>query len=156
MTRDPAGWLGGDKAMPSEVRTITFRQAEVVQALNDYGKRKGQPLPKGTLFRFSAEANDSVHVSLAIAVDGEDRLETVSFTSKEIGAALVMYCMKSKNSSAFARSDQGATDRRRLCRPGDQAERRRRGAVEPHQDRIAKPPLRHPWLRLSLRAGNNS
>ena len=82
--------------MPSEVRTITFRQAEVVQALNDYGKRKGQPLPKGTLFRFSAEANDSVHVTLAIAVDGEDRLETVSFTSKEIGAALVMFCMKSK------------------------------------------------------------
>lgn len=80
--------------MPTEVRTITFRQAEVVSALSDYRKRKGKPLPKGTLFRFAAEATPGVRVTLAIALDGEDRLETVLFPSEELGASLVMFCMK--------------------------------------------------------------
>lgn len=80
--------------MPSEVRTITFKQAEVVSALSDYRQRKGSPLPKGKLFRFSAEPDPSVHVALAIALDGEERLETFDFASEEVGAALVMFCMK--------------------------------------------------------------
>lgn len=82
--------------MPSEVRTITFRQAEVVSALIDYRARKGKPLPKGKLFRFSAEANPGVHVALAIAVEGEDRLETFDFPPEQLGASLVMFCMKNK------------------------------------------------------------
>ena len=80
--------------MPSEVRTITFKQAEVISALSDYRSRKGKPLPKGKLFRVAAEADPSVHVAMAIAVDGEDRLETFDFQSEEVGASLVMFCMK--------------------------------------------------------------
>lgn len=79
--------------MPSEVRTITFRQSEVAQALSEYRKRTGHPLPTGKLFRFSADASPQVRVALAIAVDGDEKLERFEFPPEEIGAALVMFCM---------------------------------------------------------------
>ena len=82
--------------MPSEVRTIAFDQDEVVEALTRYRARKGKPIPHGKIYKFVVEQSPKIRVALAIAVNGEDRLESVQFNSEEVGAALVMHCIKSK------------------------------------------------------------
>lgn len=82
--------------MPSEVRNIVFNNDEVFRALSHYRARKGEPLPEGELFKFVVESKPKVRVVLAIAIDRSDRMEPFEFSSKEIGAALVMYCITLK------------------------------------------------------------
>ena len=80
--------------MPSEIRSIIFSREELVTALTEFAKRKGRPLPPGSVFKCKVSAEPGVEVALAIAVDGEDRLEHVTFTAKDLGAALVFYCIQ--------------------------------------------------------------
>ena len=82
--------------MATEIRTIIFTQDEVVRAVTALRRRKGVPLPSGTIFKFSLHGNPTIHLGLAIAVDGEDRLDSVDFDGKELGAALVMFCIENK------------------------------------------------------------
>ena len=44
--------------MPSEVRHLLFRPAEVVQAVKEYHRRSGAPLPSGTVARCGPEVED--------------------------------------------------------------------------------------------------
>ena len=82
--------------MPSEVRNIVFEREEIVRALTAYRKRKGKPIPSGTVFKYVIESEPAVRVALAVAVDGEDRLVHLEFPSEEVGAALVMHCIQDK------------------------------------------------------------
>ena len=82
--------------MATEIRTIIFSQDEVVRAVTALRQRKQAPLPSGTLFKFSLHTNPSIHLALAIAVDGEERLESIDLSGDEVGAALVMFCIGNK------------------------------------------------------------
>ena len=82
--------------MATEIRTIIFTQEEVLRSVTAFRKLKSKPLPPGTVFKYSLHGNPTIHLGLAIAVDGEERLESVDITGKELGAALVMFCIENK------------------------------------------------------------
>jgi len=82
--------------MATEIRTIIFTRDEVLRAVTDLRRRKGAPLPPGAVFKFSLHSNPTIQLGLAIAVDGEERLESVEFYGDELGAALVMFCIANK------------------------------------------------------------
>ena len=99
MLSDGALWPptnGSPRVVPSEVRTILFKQSEVIDALRIYRLRKGKPIPLGQTFKFVVEDDPGVRIALAVAVKGEERLEHCEFLAREIGAALVMHCIEQK------------------------------------------------------------
>ena len=82
--------------MATEIRTIIFTQDEVLRAVTAFRKLKKKPLPPGTVFKYSLHGNPKIHLGLAIALDGQDRLESVDLGGDELGAALVMFCIDNK------------------------------------------------------------
>ena len=91
--------------MPSEIRHIMFRPGEVVQALANYYRRLGEPLPAGTVLRCNPECHETggiVRVRFAIAPDqghGGEQPADGGSTHREmiaegpaLAAALILYC----------------------------------------------------------------
>jgi len=82
--------------MASEIRTVIFSQNEVVRAITEFRKHIGRPLPRGSVFKFSIRDKPKLELKLAIAIEGQEKLEDVTVTADELGAAFVMFCISSR------------------------------------------------------------
>ena len=86
--------------MVSEIRHLLFRPFEVVQAVAEFSRRSGVPLPPGTVVRCEPENNGTgtpIRFRIAIAPDGTDpTAETshreITIDSSTLAAALILYC----------------------------------------------------------------
>ena len=92
--------------MPSELRHIVFRPAEVVEAVEEYFRRLGTPLPPGSIVECGPVRDDGfdgkVSFSITIApdapwgdpnpwIDAEGRTEVV-VEGPALAAALILFC----------------------------------------------------------------
>ncbi len=82
--------------MPSEIRHVLFRPAEVVQAVKEYHRRSQQPHPTGAVLRCAAEASGAggaVRFRITIAGDGGDgSQQDVVIEGPTLAAALILHC----------------------------------------------------------------
>ena len=86
--------------MVSEIRHLLFRPFEVVQAVAEFSRRAGVPLPPGTVVRCSPENSGSgtpVRFRIVIAPDETDQRADMShreitIDSSTLAAALILYC----------------------------------------------------------------
>lgn len=89
--------------MPSELRRILFRPAEVVQAVREYQRRAGAPLPAGVVarcgpddegggvrFRIAFAPEPSKGASSLSPAGGEGR--EVVIEAPVLAAALILHC----------------------------------------------------------------
>jgi hypothetical protein len=93
-----------ESAVPSELRQLLFRPAEVVQAVKEYHRRLGTPLPSGTVTRCGPEcevAGGIVSFRIAIVSDSdsggsaavtEDTRQDIVIEGPSLAAALILYC----------------------------------------------------------------
>lgn len=89
--------------MPSEVRHLLFRPAEVVQAVKEYHRRSGAPLPSGTVARCGPEAEGGgVRFRITLVPDrARDRTPSAATEAARyevvvegpvLAAALILHC----------------------------------------------------------------
>ena len=90
--------------MPSELRHLLFRPAEIVQAVREYHRRLGTPLPSGTVARCGpeCEAEDGGvsfritilpdHDGAGPAITGEAQRQDIVIEGPSLAAALILYC----------------------------------------------------------------
>lgn len=89
--------------MPSEIRHVLFRPAEVIDAIRLYHQRLGSPLPTGTVSRCGPEtdgAGGNVRFRIAVQPDGSrdaastavQELVEVVVEGSNLAAALILYC----------------------------------------------------------------
>jgi hypothetical protein len=83
--------------MPSELRHILFRPAEVVEALRNHQARMGQPIPRGQVVDCGPEpARPGEPLRFRVGVSSEAGLkptrQELVFDASTIAAALIHYC----------------------------------------------------------------
>jgi len=87
--------------MPTELRHLLFRPAEVVQAVKEYRRRMGHALPSGTIVSYGPECDSSGEIlrfRLTLGPDkapkrGEsERGDVVIIQGPALAAALILYC----------------------------------------------------------------
>ena len=82
--------------MPSEIRHVLFRPAEVVHAIKEYYRRSQQSHPTGLVLRCAAEATGvggAVRFRITIAGDtGEASQQDVVIEGPTLAAALILHC----------------------------------------------------------------
>jgi len=88
--------------MPTEIRHILFRATEVVVAVAEYSRRIRQPLPPGSVVKWSMQADEeggSVRFTLTIDDEsGDSRRDggvvrhDVTIEGPALAAALILYC----------------------------------------------------------------
>jgi hypothetical protein len=78
--------------MATELRYIFFTWPEVVRAIANHRRKTGKRLPHGTVTLKVANRSGDVGVELVVTADlgGET---TLDIEERELGAALVMYCI---------------------------------------------------------------
>lgn len=79
-------------AMPREVRTITFSQLEVYQAMAEFAARNGRAMPPGTLDRLAFNPQQEPALVMAVRTPGSPIIQKVAFRQAEVAAALILYC----------------------------------------------------------------
>ena len=82
--------------MPSEIRHVLFRPAEVVHAVKEYYRRSQQSHPRGTVLHCAAEATGTggaVRFRITIAPDTADGpQQDVVIEGPTLAAALILHC----------------------------------------------------------------
>ena len=91
--------------MPTEVRHILFRPAEVIQAVREYCRRSGRPLPTGSVLSCAVEngaAGGAIQFRIKVALDAaggviypkprEIEQQDLVIESPNLTAALILYC----------------------------------------------------------------
>lgn len=92
--------------MPTELRHLLFRPAEVVQAVRDYHRRLGTPLPAGAIVQCGPECEEgdegAVSFRITLVPDpaagtmpgrpGEERPREVVVEGAVLAAALILHC----------------------------------------------------------------
>ncbi|HEY3768991.1 MAG TPA: hypothetical protein VGN44_09980 [Candidatus Angelobacter sp.] len=76
--------------MPMESRTLHFANDEVFEALKEYGRQIGRPMPDGPGNSMALLPDTGARVTLNSMM----RETTRSFTESEVAAALIMFCIK--------------------------------------------------------------
>ncbi len=96
--------------MPSELRHLLFRPAEVVEAVKDYHRRLGTPLPTGSIVHCGPESDDAggavrFRITLAPATaDGGPPSKSgekagrheVVIEGPSLAAALILFCREQR------------------------------------------------------------
>src|SRR5690242_17491420 len=95
-----------ESGMPSELRHILFRPAEVVQAIREYQVKLQQPLPSGLVVDYGPDtdgAGGAVRFRMSIAFNhGKPSLEPKTVRQEMViepttlAAALILYCKDRK------------------------------------------------------------
>jgi hypothetical protein len=78
--------------MPTETRVLGFNKNELFEALRDYYISTGRRLPPDSADRLTLKQDGEVQIALESHGDG---LAT-NFTENEVGAALVMFCIRKR------------------------------------------------------------
>ena len=79
--------------MPTELRRISFDSDELIEAICDYDKYASQKLTCGFVVGLEIFDEPVVHVSVELKMYGEPETLKNKLEAKELGAALVMYCL---------------------------------------------------------------
>jgi hypothetical protein len=81
--------------MPTEVRYVMFTAGEVLKAVMEYKKRRGESLPAGNVTKCTIEARGGP--SLLIEIKSDDGIvQTVEVDGKNLTATLVFFCINNK------------------------------------------------------------
>jgi hypothetical protein len=87
--------------MPTELRHLLFRPAEVVQAVKEYRRRMGHALPSGTILSCGPECESSGEILRFRLMLGPDKApkrgvsgrgDMVVIQGPALAAALILYC----------------------------------------------------------------
>jgi hypothetical protein len=95
--------------MPTELRHLLFRPAEVVQAVKEYRRRMGHSLPPGTILSCGPECDSSGEIlcfRLTLVADagagtahpkrGDGGRQDMVIQGPALAAALILYCRDRK------------------------------------------------------------
>ncbi len=82
--------------MPGEIRLIIFNDAEVLNALTEFRKRRKEPLPSSQDVAVTIRDKPRIMVTLAIVPEGKKMPLEFIFEGEELAAALIMYCIDRK------------------------------------------------------------
>ena len=74
--------------MATEIRQIVFKQTEVCAAINDYRRRRGEPLPIGTIDGITFSEGPEVTATLTIKNNAGDKI-AVTLSREAVAAALI-------------------------------------------------------------------
>jgi hypothetical protein len=82
--------------MPKELRQVSFRPAEVVDAISAYYRHRQLKLPPGNITKFIV--NDTpVTVTLhVVAGGGPEDVREIMVRTEELAAALILQCINNK------------------------------------------------------------
>jgi len=78
--------------MPTEARTLGFSKNELFEALRDYCATTGRRLPAEAAERLVVTQDTEIRVALNSPGDES----AINFTENEVGAALVMFCIRKR------------------------------------------------------------
>ena len=76
--------------MPTESRILGFNKSEVLEMLGEYCTQTGRNLPDDSVDSLRMSQDHEVRVDVKTNDDGS----TQEFTESELGAAIIMYCIK--------------------------------------------------------------
>ncbi|MCG8506676.1 MAG: hypothetical protein MI755_18870 [Sphingomonadales bacterium] len=79
--------------MVSETRSLLFTSQELIEALGAVMQQRGEGIPDVVVPEVFIDGDESGELSVRLAY-GEDPDSILSFTNKELGAALVLFCMR--------------------------------------------------------------
>jgi hypothetical protein len=82
--------------MTTEIRQIAFQPAEVCAALQDYRRRRNEPLPAGSIASVDFGSGPDIVVKLIIQNDSSGARHEVAFDTDVVGAALILFCINRK------------------------------------------------------------
>jgi hypothetical protein len=81
--------------MATEIRQIVFKQTEVCAAINDYRRRRNEPLPVGTIDGIAFSEGPDVTATLTIKNNAGDNI-AVTLSREAVAAALILFCINRK------------------------------------------------------------
>lgn len=79
--------------MPTEFRRITFGVDDLIEAIVDYDKYGLQKFTCGCIVDVHIEDDPIISVLIELKVFEQTKTVRIKQTAKEVGAALVMYCL---------------------------------------------------------------
>ncbi len=82
--------------MPGEIRLVIFSEAEVLNAITAYRKRRGKPLPSSDHVEVTILDKPKIVVTLEIVPEGKQMPIEFVFEGEELAAALIMSCIGRK------------------------------------------------------------
>ena len=82
--------------MTTEVRQIFFQQTEVCAAIQDYRRRRNEPLPTGSIMGITFGNQPDINATLKIQAQSDDSLISVILPSEALAAALILFCINRK------------------------------------------------------------
>ena len=94
-------WGSAENLVPSELRYIMFRPDEVVEAVKEYRRRMGTPLPHGGVVQCGPESGSAVSGTVSFRItfapEGVKGLaapenEMLLIEGSVLAAALILYC----------------------------------------------------------------
>ena len=91
--------------MPTELRHILFRPAEILQAVREYHRRSRQPLPSGSVLSYAVETEETggaVRLRIELALDppagqmysrlSDAAQQDILIEAPNLAAAVILYC----------------------------------------------------------------
>ncbi len=91
--------------MPTELRHILFRPAEIIQAVREYHRRSRQPLPSGTVVSYAVETEEpagAIRLRIKLALDppagqmyskpSNAAQQDIVVETASLAAAVILYC----------------------------------------------------------------
>ena len=82
--------------MPTEIRHIIFSSEELFIALKEYRKRRREPLPSGSVVKFTIEQTPELSAVTRIAPESGEPERVFVSNRDELATALIMYCIDNK------------------------------------------------------------
>lgn len=79
--------------MPTEIRHIIFSSEELFVALKEYRKRRRDPLPTGSVVKFTLEQVPELSVTVRVAPETGGAERVLVANRDELATALIMYCI---------------------------------------------------------------
>ncbi len=80
--------------MPTEMRQIVFRMVEVITAVTDYHRRRGIPLPTGSIVGTEIIEEDAIHA--VIFIQAENGTTKFEVKAEVLAASLILFCINRK------------------------------------------------------------
>lgn len=79
--------------MPSELRQIVFRTAEIVAAIAQFHQSRRLAIPKGRVVGLTLTDPPEITATISILGDGETEPAPLTLSSETLAAALIFYCI---------------------------------------------------------------
>ncbi len=81
--------------MPKELRQVSFRPIEVVDAINAYFRHRNKKLPPGAISKYVVNETPVTVTVTVSPTDGSDDRE-ITIKTEELAAALILHCINNR------------------------------------------------------------